>query len=132
MVSDGALCSNSPFLLADFSSPRRNERIVDLGAGVGVIGLLLAQRHPTVRVTGIELQPSLARHAAENARASGLQARFQVFQREHQLLASALHGGEFVASRLQRQSPETGHCIETLYLLGRELTLVGTIDLHGA
>jgi len=67
--------SLDPFLLADFCQPRRGERILDLGAGVGVIGLLLAQRHPTVRVVGIELQAELARCAGENARANALEGR---------------------------------------------------------
>jgi tRNA1Val (adenine37-N6)-methyltransferase len=61
----------------DFSQPRRGERILDLGAGVGVIGLLLAQRHATVRVVGVELQEDLARHAAANARANALEDRCQ-------------------------------------------------------
>jgi tRNA1Val (adenine37-N6)-methyltransferase len=67
--------SLDPFLLAAFCRPRRGERILDLGAGVGVIGLLLTQRHSTVRVIGIELQPDLARHAALNARANALEDR---------------------------------------------------------
>ncbi len=67
--------SLDPFLLAAFSRPRRGEWILDLGAGVGVIGLLLARRHPTVRVVGIELDPELARHAARNARDNGLERR---------------------------------------------------------
>jgi tRNA1Val (adenine37-N6)-methyltransferase len=72
--------SLDPFLLAGFCAPRRGERILDLGAGVGVIGLLLADRNPTVRVTGIELQPELARFAAANARANQLDQRFQVIR----------------------------------------------------
>jgi len=64
--------SLDPFLLAHFCAPRRGERILDLGAGVGVIGLLLAKRHPSVRVIGIEIQPELARHAAKNARSNAL------------------------------------------------------------
>jgi tRNA1Val (adenine37-N6)-methyltransferase len=72
--------SLDPFLLADFCSPRRGERILDLGAGVGVIGLLLASRHPTVRVTGIELQPDLALFAAENARSNSLDERCRIIR----------------------------------------------------
>jgi len=72
--------SLDPFLLADFCSPRRGERILDLGAGVGVIGLLLARRHPTVRVTGIELQPDLALFAAENARSNSLDGRCRIIR----------------------------------------------------
>jgi tRNA1Val (adenine37-N6)-methyltransferase len=67
--------SLDPFLLADFCLPRRGDLILDLGAGVGVIGLLLARRHPSVRVVGVELQPGLARRAARNARDNTLAAR---------------------------------------------------------
>jgi tRNA1(Val) A37 N6-methylase TrmN6 len=72
--------SLDPFLLADFCRPRPKERILDLGAGVGVIGLLLARRHPAVRVTGIELQPELAHFAARNARANALDGRFRIIR----------------------------------------------------
>jgi tRNA1Val (adenine37-N6)-methyltransferase len=72
--------SLDPFLLAAFCSPRRGERILDLGAGVGVIGLLLARRHPTIRVAGIELQPDLAHFAAENARANSLDDRCRIIR----------------------------------------------------
>ena len=43
-----------------------------------MIGLLLARHHPTVSVIGIELQPALARHAGENARANALDGRCRV------------------------------------------------------
>lgn len=72
--------SIDPFLLADFCSPRRGERILDLGAGVGIIGLLLAKRHPSVRVIGIEIQPELTRHAADNARANSLEERCRIIR----------------------------------------------------
>jgi tRNA1Val (adenine37-N6)-methyltransferase len=72
--------SLDPFLLADFCQPRRGERILDLGAGVGVIGLLLARRHSTVHVTGIEREADLARCAAENARANSLEGRCRVIR----------------------------------------------------
>ena len=72
--------SLDPFLLADFCTPRRGERILDLGAGVGVIGLLLARRHPTVQVTGVELQADLAHFAAANARANSLEERCRIIR----------------------------------------------------
>ena len=72
--------SLDPFLLADFCAPRRGERILDLGAGVGVVGLLLARRHPSVRVIGVEIQPDLARHAAENARTNALVGRCRIIR----------------------------------------------------
>lgn len=45
-----------------------------------MIGLLLAKRHRSVTVTGIELQPELARFAAENARANALFERCRVIR----------------------------------------------------
>jgi tRNA1Val (adenine37-N6)-methyltransferase len=64
-----------PVLLAAFVQPRKRERILDLGAGCGIIALLLAHRWPTLRVWGIELQAELARLAERNARENGLDSR---------------------------------------------------------
>jgi len=72
--------SLDPFLLAAFCRPRQHERILDLGAGAGVIGLLLARQHPTVWVVGIELDPELARHAAGNALANALDGRCHIIR----------------------------------------------------
>lgn len=49
-----------PVLLAHFVRVHRADRVIDLGAGTGIIPLLLAGRHPEARITGIELQPDLA------------------------------------------------------------------------
>jgi tRNA1Val (adenine37-N6)-methyltransferase len=67
-------------LLAAFARPRSGERILDLGAGVGVIGLLLASRYPAVRVVGIEIQPELAHFAAENIRSNALTDRLRIIR----------------------------------------------------
>lgn len=40
-----------------------------------MIGLLVASRHPTVRVVGVEINADLARHAGINARANALEGR---------------------------------------------------------
>ena len=40
------------FLLADFTRLRRNLRVCDLGAGIGLIGLLLLNRCPELSVYG--------------------------------------------------------------------------------
>ena len=45
-----------------------------------MIGLLLAQRHHTVSVTGIELQPELAGFAGLNARANALDDRCRIIR----------------------------------------------------
>ena len=63
--------STDSFLLGGFANPRRGERVCDLGAGAGLLGLLLLAREPSLQVTGIERDAHacdmLARNAAENS-----------------------------------------------------------------
>lgn len=54
-------------LLAAAVEAKPGESVLDLGAGVGAVGLCLAARVPGCRVTGIELQPELAALAERNA-----------------------------------------------------------------
>jgi tRNA1Val (adenine37-N6)-methyltransferase len=50
---------------------------LDLGAGCGVVGLLLARRWPTCRVLLVELQAELVALAAENIELNGLAPRVE-------------------------------------------------------
>ena len=59
-------------LLAAAVDAHPGERILDLGAGVGAVGLCLATRVPGCRITGIELQDALVELAARNAALNGL------------------------------------------------------------
>ena len=68
---DGAFKpSPDTFLLGGFASLRRGEKVCDLGAGAGLLGLLLLAREPSLQVTGIERDAHacavLAQNAAEN------------------------------------------------------------------
>lgn len=68
-------------LLADFAErclPTPPARVVDLGAGVGVVGLLLARRWTRARVLLVELQPELAGLADANVRRNQLGGRVEV------------------------------------------------------
>jgi tRNA1Val (adenine37-N6)-methyltransferase len=53
-------------------------RVVDLGAGCGVIGLLLARSWPAASVLLVEIQPELAMLAQENAAENKLADRVEV------------------------------------------------------
>lgn len=54
-------------LLAHFARLKRGERVIDLGAGSGVISIILALRFPgSGRITGLELQRPLADMARRN------------------------------------------------------------------
>lgn len=58
------------FLLASLPGLRPGLRVCDLGCGTGLLGLLLLQRQPDLRVTGLDIQPEAVRlgrlAAAEN------------------------------------------------------------------
>ncbi|MCA0301954.1 MAG: methyltransferase [Proteobacteria bacterium] len=70
-------------LLAAAVEAGPDDHVLDLGAGVGAVGLCIAARLPGVRVTGIELQPALAALAARNAALNGVADR--VTTRVHDL-----------------------------------------------
>lgn len=60
-------------LLVAFAGERRVERVVDLGAGVGALGLLALQRGIAKRALLIEADPKLCALAQENLRRGGFQ-----------------------------------------------------------
>ena len=64
--------STDTFLLGGFAAPRRNDRVCDLGAGIGLLGLLLLGREPSIRVTDIDIDPAACALAEENLAANGL------------------------------------------------------------
>jgi tRNA1Val (adenine37-N6)-methyltransferase len=65
-------------LLAYFVVIRPGDRIVDLGTGSGIIPLVLARRHSSATVTGIELQASMVERARRNVRLNELDARIKI------------------------------------------------------
>ena len=64
-------------LLAHFVSPRRQDRVLDLGAGCGVVSLILAYRHPAISLTCLEIQDSLLDLIRANIAQNGLADRMQ-------------------------------------------------------
>ncbi|MCI5211027.1 MAG: methyltransferase domain-containing protein, partial [Candidatus Electrothrix sp. ATG2] len=77
---DGYRFSLDAVLLAHFCQPASQDKVLDLGCGCGVIGLILCYRYPEVQVTGLELQPALAKLSQQNVQANRLQNRFTVEQ----------------------------------------------------
>jgi tRNA1(Val) A37 N6-methylase TrmN6 len=64
-------------LLAAAAEAAAGDRVLDLGAGVGAVGLCLAARVPRCSIVGIELQPALARLAERNAELNGMSERLR-------------------------------------------------------
>jgi len=81
-------------LLAHFASMRQNGVVADLGAGTGVIGLLLLARGAAA-VTGIELNPVMADMASRSAKLNGLEDRLLILNGDLRLVQDLLPGGNF-------------------------------------
>lgn len=77
-------------LAAHFAVPRLGSRVLDLGCGCGVIGLILAHRHPDVCIIGLEMQEALAAAAEDNIRDNGLVDRCSVIRGDVRAIAAMI------------------------------------------
>lgn len=67
-------------LLAHFADVQGAEEIVDLGAGNGIIPLILAFFNPSVRVVGVELQEEMVKRALRSVDLNRLGGRVKIIQ----------------------------------------------------
>ena len=65
-------------LLSQFVTVKPGDRVVDLGTGCGIIGLILLLTRAVSSVFGLEIQPHLADLAVRNAILNGFQNRMRV------------------------------------------------------
>lgn len=70
--------SLDPLLLADFAVMGEGGRVIDLGAGSGIIPLLLARKYNTANIVGVEFQEEMAELAGRNATLNGLSGRVEI------------------------------------------------------
>ena len=66
-------------LLADFIRTAPRDELLELGAGSGIISLLLSMK-PFSRITAVELQPGLAGLARRNVRLNSLEKKITVYE----------------------------------------------------
>ncbi len=67
--------SDSLFLYDFISSFSPRGRMLDVGAGCGVVGLLVARDFPKVRLEAVEKQEAFVRYASKNAEVNGIACR---------------------------------------------------------
>lgn len=74
-LKSGYRFSIDSVILANLAEMRAGERILDMGAGCGIISLILACRYPDITVYGVEIQPDMADIAARNISENHLEHR---------------------------------------------------------
>lgn len=82
-------------LLAGLATIRPGECVLDLGTGCGILLLLLACRFPDCTLTGVEIQPDLARLAEKNVRLNALADRVQIITADMRSVAEHFPSGAF-------------------------------------
>lgn len=90
--TDGIRFGTDALLLADFVSS--GGKCLDLGAGSGIIGLLLLSSDKVKTVAGAEIQEQYVRLAAENAKENGFGDRYTALCRDIKAL-SEFEAGEY-------------------------------------
>ncbi len=80
-------------ILSHLVCPAPGETVLDLGTGCGVIPVMLAFRHPEIRVIGVEIQPALSRLARQNVAENRLAHRVRMIDKDIGELLPADIGG---------------------------------------
>ena len=106
-------------LLGRFCGARAGERVLDLGAGCGIVSLMIAALGHPREIVAIEMQPALAAIAVRNAALNHFDD-MRVICADLEALSASETGGEFDlvvanppfrARQTGRESPDTGRRI---------------------
>ena len=130
---EGYRFSLEALLLSGFVRLRGRERVLDLGAGCGVIAAVLALRYPGVRIVALEIQEVLSRALGLTVRENAFEGR--VFPLRGDLRRFPLKAGAFeaVVANPPFKPPQSGRLPpEESHLLARTETLATLADFLSA
>jgi len=82
-------------LLAHFLAPEPGARILDLGAGCGIVSLILSHRYPFTSLVALEVQPRLVEVVRRNVAINSLENRVTVLEGDCRRIADLLPPNSF-------------------------------------
>jgi tRNA1(Val) A37 N6-methylase TrmN6 len=85
----GARFTLDSLLLADFCRVRRGDRVLEPGAGTGIVSILLAKKFPHARFTADEVEPGAFSLLERNIELNGLSDRISAVDRDLAVLGRA-------------------------------------------
>jgi tRNA1Val (adenine37-N6)-methyltransferase len=92
---NGYRFSVDTLLLSQFVRVRKNERVIDLGTGCGILPLLLSQNGKTNSFVGVEIQRSLVECAEKNVALNHLEDRVSILKQDFRELKTIFPQGSF-------------------------------------
>ena len=107
---EGYRFSIDAILLANQAAPRPEDKVLDLGAGCGIISLILAYRHSGLTVYAVEVQAELARLASTNVNDNQLQDRITILDADMKTLKPDMTAGpvDLVVCNPPYRRPDSG------------------------
>ena len=91
---DGLTFGTDAFLLASFIKKASSKKAAELGAGTGIMSLLLAQREKLAKIFAIEIQQDFAELTERNVSVNELGEKIKVINEDIANLTSESLGGE--------------------------------------
>ncbi|MBI5739985.1 MAG: tRNA1(Val) (adenine(37)-N6)-methyltransferase [Nitrospirae bacterium] len=109
-AKDGYRFSIDALLLEYFISAKRLEKGIELGAGSGIISILLAKRLKHSGIIAVEIQKNLAERARRNVSLNDLEGRVEILEKDMKDLKKifAANSFDFVFTNPPFRKTETG------------------------
>lgn len=128
---DGYRYSIDSILLSEFADIKPRSRVLELGAGCGIISLILARRFPTCRIDAVEIQDALFYFLKKNIRENLFEDRITPIHQDIKKIREFFSAGSFdhVITNPPFRHPVSGRlCLNAQEALARHEIL---IDLQG-
>ena len=92
----GQRLTEDSFLLADFALPfKKDDTVLDLGVGSGVMPLVFCLKSEARNIVGVEINEDVAKAARENISVNGLSCRVEIMNRDWRTLKEVFPEGSF-------------------------------------
>lgn len=95
IVSNEHTFGTDAVLLADFASPKKYYRAVDMGTGCGIIPMLWCRGDSPKSVIGVEIQENAVNMAQRTIEMNNLQQRFKIVNTDLREIKGDFEGGNF-------------------------------------